>query len=238
MTTPDTTTRGRARRRIGLPMAVAGIAVLAATPAVAAVVIQNFVRADVTKAAACMTKIEGIDATTFATAASAPYVDVNEINTAVTADGVNLLNEVLTVKAFKGDRLFVTDGMRIKNACNYPITVTLTNEAQPFTGATATGGDWTDMSIKVYLGKQGITSAAVLNPALSGTNFATAADWDATPIHAKTDGATTAATVVNAVTGTATIAAGKEVQVGMLVDAGTTATATTTTLRFTVKATV
>ena len=234
MKNPETNERIKSRRRIGLPAAVAGIAVLAASPAVAAVIMKNYVRADITKVAACMVKVEGPDAVTYATAAQAPYVDVNTTSTLTTSDGVSLLNETFTVKSFKGDRLFVTDGMRIRNTCNYAIVVGLKAEADAAsTAGAATSGDWLDTDVKIYLAKSSI--GTVLGTATSGTDFSVAADWDQAPIHI-TPSAT--GTVANSTTGTMSIPAGSEIQVGMKVDAGTTAgTVTAATLRFTVTGT-
>jgi hypothetical protein len=237
---PTNRTQDKRRTAWSLRTAVAAAVLVTAVPAGAAVIMQNFVKADITRAAACMTKVEGNDARTYATAANAPYFDVNETNVAATTDGVSLLNEAITVKAFKGDRMIASDVMRIRNTCNAPITVQLKNEAQPFTGATATSGDWTELSVKMYLGKSAVAATvfpAALTAGTSLTDFSVGAQWDATPVAVKWSGAGTTATVINATTGTMTIPANQEVQVGFAVDAGTTTATTDATFRVTVSGT-
>lgn len=204
---------------------------LSATPAAAAVLMQNYVKVDVSKVAACMTKVGGTDSTTFNNPANAPYVGVNTTNTLTTSAGVSLLNETVTLKAFKGDRTSITDGFRVRNTCNYPITISLLAEAQP-DGSAALTGDWTDVSMSVYLGKPVITPVA--GPPTAGLSFTTVADWDQTPIRVTPGGGTGA--LANAQTGTAVLTANGELQIGYLIDAGTTASTTTSsTLRFTVR---
>jgi hypothetical protein len=223
-------TRG-SRRRWTLRTAVVATVALSATPAAAAVLMQNYVKVDVDKVAACMTKVGGTDATTFNNPANAPYVGVNTTNTLTTAEGVSLLNETVTLKAFKGDRTSITDGFRVRNTCNYPLTVSLLAEAQP-DGGTAVSGDWTDVAMSVYLAKPAISPVGAAPTA--GLSFSTVADWDQTPIRVTPGGGTGA--VANALTGNVTLAANGELQIGYLIDAGTTASTTTTsTLRFTVR---
>lgn len=217
------------RRRRGLAFAAAGLAVAAvAVPATATVLIQNFAKADISKSAACLTKVAGTDATTYATAANAPYIGFNGTGTAaVTGSGVNLLNETLSVKAFQGDRLIVTDGMRISNTCNYPLTVSMKAEPSA-SGAPALSGDWTDITAKLYLA----------NPSgAAGTDFALAADWDQAPISVNAAGTTAAGTLSNAATGTITLPAAGSVKVGVAIDAGMSAvTATNSVINFTITA--
>jgi hypothetical protein len=221
----------RSRRRWTLRTAVVATMALSAAPAAAAVLMQNFVKIDVNKVAACMTKVGGTDATTFNNAANAPYIGVNTTSTLTSADGVSLLNETVTLKAFKGDRTSITDGFRVRNTCNYPITVSLRAEAQP-DGNAAVTGDWTDVAMSVYLSKPVITPVGAAPTA--GLTFSLATDWDQTPIRVTPGGGTGA--LANAQTGTATLAANGELQIGYLVDAGTTASTTTaSTLRFTVR---
>ncbi len=222
--------RAPRRRRWSLRTAVIATVALSTTPAAAAVLMQNFVKVEVNKVAACMTKVGGSDATTFSDPAKSPYIGVNTTNTLTTAEGVKLLNETVTMKAFKGDRTSITDGFRVRNSCNYPLTVSLLAEAQP-DGGTALSGDWTDIAMTVYLGKQSITPVAAAP--LSGLSFSTAADWDQTPIKVTPSAA---GTLANAQTGTVTLPANAEVQIGYLIDAGTTSSSTTSSvLRFTVR---
>lgn len=214
-TRPKTENRRRVRtvRRVAL-----GITLLTAVPAAAAVVMQNFVRTDITTAAACMTKIAGADETSFPTAANAPYVAINTTSTGTTPapDSVTLLNETVTMKGFLGDRTVVSDSIRVKNTCNYPISVSLKAETQ--FGAVASTG-FTNIAADVYLGLK--------NAGASGTDFSVVADWDPTPLHYNSAGASTIST------GSVTIPANEDRQVGYRLDVGTTATGTAT-LRYTV----
>ncbi|MGL5829492.1 MAG: hypothetical protein ACRC0L_07980, partial [Angustibacter sp.] len=134
--------RSPRRRRWSLRTAVLATVALSTAPAAAAVLMQNFVRVDVNKVPACMTKVGGGDASTFNDATKSPYIGVNTTNTLTTSSGVNLLNETVTLKAFKGDRTSITDGFRVRNSCDYPLTISLLAEAQPDGGA-ALSGDWT-----------------------------------------------------------------------------------------------
>jgi hypothetical protein len=227
---PRSQARGPRRRRWSLRTAVVATMALSAAPAAAAVLMQNYVKVDVNRVAACMTKVGGSDSTTFNNAANAPYIGVNTTNTLTTAAGVSLLNETVTLKAFKGDRTSITDGFRVRNTCNYPLTISLLAEAQP-DGSAALTGDWTDVAMSVYLAKPVITPVGAVPTA--GLSFTTVADWDQAPIKVTPSAA---GALANAQTGTVTLAANGELQIGYLIDAGTTASTTTaSTLRFTVR---
>ena len=205
--------RVRTVRRIAI-----GITLLTAVPAAAAVVMQNFVRTDITTAAACMTKIAGADETSFPIAANAPYAAINTTQTGTTPapDSVTLLNETVTMKGFLGDRTVVSDAIRVKNTCNYPIVVSL--KAEPQFGAVASTG-FTNVAVDVYLGLK--------NAGASGTDFTVAADWDPTALHYNSVGASSTST------GTVTIPVNEDRQIGYRLDIGTSATGTAT-LRYTV----
>lgn len=184
-------------------------------------------KADITAVAPCLVKVAGRDAKTFSDAAKLPYVALDAAATIATPapDAVKLLNESVTVSAFKGDRLIIGDVGRITNNCNYPLTVSLKADAQ--FGSAVTAGDWTDLAMDVYLGKK--------NAGVSATDFALAADWDATPIHVQ-PAVAAAGVVTNASTGVVVIPAGEDRQIGFRIDAGTTAVAKPATLRWTVSA--
>ena len=148
------------------------------------------------------------------------YVAINTTATGTTPapDGVTLLNESVTMSGFKGDRTVVSDAVRVRNNCSYPIVVSL--KAEPQFGSVSSTG-LTNMAVDVYLGKR--------NAGASGTDFSLTADWDGAPIHYNSTGASSAAT------GTVTIPAAEDRQIGYRLDVGTTATGTGT-IRYTVSA--
>jgi hypothetical protein len=226
------------KRRWSLRAGVIAALAVSAVPASAAVIVQNFMTVDITRAAPCLAKINGLDNAGALNVAGNPVFN-NLANTTNSTQGVPLLNEKVTLTAYRGDRLISTDGIRVSNTCSYAVTVFL--KAEPGLAATTTSGNWNDLHAKVYLGKQSMAAPAA--PALSGIDFATVADWDAAPLSI-TPSAT--GTVANATTGTVTIAAGSSVQLGYLVDAGAApavpgpaspAAGVTATLNYTVNAT-
>jgi hypothetical protein len=214
--------------RITRRWAIAIIAVLlVAAPAAASVITQNFLRADVTTAAACFHKTEGDDAASFGNAALDPYADVDLTSTIVSSDtGVTLLQETVTVIGYEGDRITYTDVVRYVNDCDYDIALRLVVEDDPAGNAGFTAADWDDKSLQIYL------SLA----AGAGGDFTDPAEWDATPIViAKGD-----TTPTSAETGTVTIASGDAVQSAFVIEVDHQAGAfasTTGTLRYTAEAT-
>ncbi len=218
------------KRRWTLRTAVTAALVVSAVPAGAAVLVSNFMTANVSRNAACITKIAGLDS-------AAAIVTTNVTNTGTGTSGVSLLNETITLKSFAGDRTLATDSIRIKNTCSSAIRVSL--KAEPGLAAATTSGDWTGLAMNVYLGTRSITSAGPLNPALSLTDFgAVAADWDQTPIRITPPVSGTLGVVAAATTGQVTIAAGSEVQLAVVADSATTAPTTgTAVLNYTVQAT-
>jgi hypothetical protein len=218
------------KRRWTLRTAVIAALVVSSVPAGAAVLVSNFMTANVSRNAACLTKIAGLD--------NAPaIVTTNVTSTASGTASVALLNESITLKSFAGDRSVATDSIRIKNNCSASIKVTL--KAEPGLAAATTSGDWSALAMNVYLGTKMITSAGTLNPALSGTDFTVATDWDATPLRITPPVSPATAGVVTAATsGTVTITAGSEIQLGVIADSGSAAPTTgTAVLNYTVQAT-
>jgi hypothetical protein len=222
------------KRRWSLRAGVVAALVISAVPASAAVIVKNFMTVDISRANACLVKIDGLD-----TAGTGDAIARNLTQTSNTATGaengaVPLLNEKVTFQGYRGDRLIVTDGLRIRNNCSYAVSVFLQAEASPFTGSTATSGNWTDLSMKVFLGKQ--LMPALTTAAASGINFSTAADWDQAPILVQPTG-----TIGNATTGTFQITAGNSVQIGYQIDTGAAtaspAAGVVGTLNYTVNAT-
>src|SRR3954447_12340972 len=105
--------------------AVAAIlAIAVATPVLAAVLIQNFMRADIEAVQACFTKVEGGDSATYDVPGADPYANV-DTTTTVSANGINFLQERVTVKGYDGDRTIYTDVVRYQNNCDNPLSVQL-----------------------------------------------------------------------------------------------------------------
>jgi hypothetical protein len=218
------------RRRRSLRFAVAGIAVLAATPAAASVVMQNFARADVNTAAACMVKVVGSDSTAYNDPLKLPYVAFSDTGS-ISANSTNLINEKISITGLKGDRLMVSDAMRIKNTCNYPINVQLTAEADAATPtANAAVSTWPNLYMRLYVAS---SSSAALPAAGKALPFTALNGWDQNPIVVSAAGAVTASQ-----TSSVALAANAELQVGALIDADRAAAAGTGVLRFTVAGTL
>ena len=201
------------------------VVLLIAAPAAASVITQNFLRADISASASCFVKAEGSDSTNFAVATNDPFADVSLTNTIVSTDtGVTLLQELVTVTAYKGDRITYTDVVRYRNNCDYGLSLRLVVEDDPAGNGGFTAADWSDKSLELYISK--IAGA--------GSDFTVVAEWDASPIEIdKGD-----ATPTNGVTGSVTVAAGAEVQSAFVieVDEGVILP-TTATLRYTAEAT-
>ncbi len=139
------------RRWAGILIAMMMIAV----PAAAAIITQNFMRADVAIDAACFTKTPGADHSD----PSDPD-DFFIFNAGTTIDDptgtVQLIQESMTVRGFAGDRLLYTDAVHFTNNCPDAISVALISENDlgdglaidpPFTGE----GVWADVVISLYI---------------------------------------------------------------------------------------
>jgi hypothetical protein len=229
--TPSKTRRWSLRAGVLVALGVSAV------PATGAVIVQNFMTAEVNRAAPCLRKIAGLDAG----AATDPVARDLTLTTNST-EGTPLLNEKVTIQGYRGDRLIATDSIRVQNTCAYDVTVFL--RAEPGLAATTTTGDWRDLHMKVYLGKSVMATAATA--AASLTDYSVAAQWDAAPISITKSVAVAspyAGVVANANTGTMTITGGgtNNIQIGYLVDTGSAATSpaagVTATLNYTVNAT-
>lgn len=136
------------RRWAGILVAMMMIAV----PAAAAVITQNFMRADVTVNAACFTKTAGADAS------SASGFLVFDGTTTITdpSGTVQLIQETMTVQGFAGDRMIYTDAVSFNNTCTGQMNVALISETPPdnelaVDPAYVAGGFWDDVDIFMYL---------------------------------------------------------------------------------------
>lgn len=205
------------RRWAGILIAMMMIAV----PATAAVITQNFMRADVSINAACFTKTAGSDV-----GSASGFITFNASATINDPSGtVDLIQETMTVNGFAGDRLLYTNAVDFNNACVGPINVTFVSENDPAGGlavdpAFLPGGFWTDVDVAFYI-------ANVASPA---GNPGTSGDW--------TKIMTVAGGTVTDQIATVAIPAGATRSLAVMVDTddGVTTTASGT-LRWTTQAT-
>jgi hypothetical protein len=208
--------------------AVAAIlAIAVATPVLAAVLIQNFMRADIEAVQACFVKVEGGDATTYSNPLNDPYANVDTTAT-VTANGVSFLQELVTVKGYDGDRTIYTDVVRYQNDCDHDLSVQLILEDDVAGNPRVENWGAGDLATAIYLSDVPIAQGGAAN---GGTDLVT--NWDGSPIFV--DGA---GTVVNAQTGSVVIAPGEEIISAFRIDVSDGSQGTTGTLRYTAVATV
>lgn len=150
------------RRWAGILVAMMMITV----PAAAAVITQNFMRADVSVNAACFTKTAGTDVAT-----GSAFIEFNDASTITDPSGfVQLIQETLTVNGFAGDRVIYSDAVRFNNNCTGQIEVALISENAPNNGlavepAYVSGGFWDDVDVYMYLANNGAPAGL---PGISG----------------------------------------------------------------------
>lgn len=196
-------TESRTSKASGRVAALVLAIMMLAVPAFAAVITQNFIRADVSSDAACFTKVAGADAVAFNDPALDPYIEFdNTVAVVDTGSGLSLLQERLTVEGYAGDRITYTDYVHYENNCDTPLTVQLVAEPD-FNGDAAKDGSWADVQATVYL--------SVATNGTAGTNLS-GPDWDASPIVVN-------ATAAPGSTGAVTILPGEYVQGAIVIDA-------------------
>ena len=150
------------RRWAGILVAMMMIAV----PASAAVITQNFMRADVSVDAACFTKTAGADASS-----GSGFLTFNGGATIQDPTGtVDLIQETMSVQGFAGDRLIYTDAVQFNNGCPDDIAVTFVSENDPAGGLAVdpqvvSGGFWPDVDITLYMAT---VAAPAGTPGVSG----------------------------------------------------------------------
>ena len=159
-----TSTFTMTRRWAGVLIAMMMIAV----PASAAVITQNFMRADVSVNAACFTKTAGADATS-----GSGFHTFNGGATITDRSGtVDLIQETMSVQGFAGDRLIYSDAVQFNNDCPDDIALTFLSENDPAGGlavdpAFVPGEFWADIDIALYI-------ATVASPT---TNPGSGGEW-------------------------------------------------------------
>ena len=184
-----------------------------ATPAMASLVVHNFMEADITSADACFVKVAGDDFASYTGAgANDPLSSFSNDETTdlIQINGADLLEEKITVRGMRGDRVMYTDVVRYQNNCDISLDVRLVTDA-----ATATG-DWTDRSARIYL--SALPATIGTDPAGLGRPGVTGDGWDVTPIVVEAD--TGAIPSGNQSTGTVTLAPGQELRGAFVISAG------------------
>jgi hypothetical protein len=185
-----------------------------ATPAMASLVIQNFMRADISAADPCFFKAAGDDTLTYTGAdADDPFVAFDATQT-IQVDGSNLIQERISVRGMTGDRVVYTDIVRYQNRCNVPLRITLVADS------TNGVGNWTDRSARIYLSTASdVIGAADANeqaPAGLPGDVGAGSGWDARPIVVDAGG-----NVSETSTGTITLAPGRELRGAIVISTGT-----------------
>ncbi len=201
-----------------------------ATPAMASLVVQNFMQAEITAADPCFFKAAGDDTISYTGAdADDPFVAFDDTQT-IQVDGSNLIQENIAVRGMTGDRVVYTDIVRYQNRCNVPLQITLVADS-------ANGvGDWTDRSARVYLSTASDVIGAddadeVAPPGLPG-DVGAGSGWDARPIVVDAGG-----NVSETTTGTITLAPGRELRGAIVISTGTGAGNGTGTINWQARAT-
>ena len=131
---------------------------MVAAPAGASVIVQNFMEADITAAPPCFIKTEGSDA------ANSTQATFDDSSNTIAVDGVDLLEEKISVTGMTGDRVIYTDVVHYENNCAEPIDVVLTTNA--------VAGDWTNLAAEIWISNNG--APAAIDPNLDGVG----GDWN------------------------------------------------------------
>lgn len=189
-----------------------------ATPATASLLVQNFMQADVSSAEACFVKVAGDDTASYDGATFSANDDSTDAidDDTVEINGVDLLEENITVEGMRGDRVMYTDVVRYQNNCDITMDIRL------ITDATTATGDWTDRSARIYLAA--LTATVGADPTGLGRPGATGEGWDATPIIVEANTGTIP--VGNQATGTVSVAPGQEIRGAFVISAGINASDT------------
>lgn len=217
---PDPTPKRRSFRAWAFTRRTASVLValmLVAAPAGASIIVQNYMEADITAAPPCFVKITGDDPTTSsqATFSADPLTDITAV------DGVDLLEEKITVTGMTGDRVIYTDVVRYQNNCLEAIDVMLTG--------TVASGDWTNVAAEIWISN--VVAPGDIDPNLE---VLPADDWqdDHITIPANSAGAIADAT------GVVTVPAGSEIRGAFIVSSDVAFTGGTATANWVAQATI
>ncbi len=216
METPQKKSRFAALKFTRRSAAIIVALLMVAAPASASIIVQNFMEADITAAPPCFVKTTGDDA---ANSTQASF-DATGANT-IAVDGVDLLEEKISVNGMTGDRVIYTDVVRYENNCAEAINVVLTTNQ--------VSGDWSELAAEIWISN--IAAPASVDP-----NLDVAADnWNDDYIIVP---AGTAAGAFVDSTGVITVAPGGEVQGAFVVSSDIAFTAGTATVNWVAQATI
>lgn len=195
------------KRRISKKTALASlVAIVLATPVMAAVLVQNYMEADIAAAAPCFNKTAGGDAGFEYGGTS--IADFDATNTTTGPNGVVLTEEKLTLTGMVGDRVVYTDIVRYNNDCDFPITVQLVQ-------ATASG--WGGAAVDLWISNVPTPGNDLTDNGGTGPD-----NWNDTQLIVNGAG-----TVTSAATGTVTIPPNSSVQGGVVIETPAAAAAGT-----------
>ena len=153
METPQKKSRFAALKFTRRSAAIIVALLMVAAPASASIIVQNFMEADITAAPPCFVKTTGDDP---ANSTQASF-DATGANT-IAVDGVDLLEEKISVTGMTGDRVIYTDVVRYENNCTEAIDVVLTTNA--------VSGDWSELAAEIWISN--IAAPAAVDPNLDG----------------------------------------------------------------------
>ena len=193
------------------------ITVFIATPALASMLVENYMTAEVGAIAPCFSKVGGADVGAHGNAVvafdGAATQNRDADGNVVVTGGVELLEEKVTVTGMVGDRVTYTDVVRYQNDCAQPIDVQLTLQG--------VAGNWEDRAIKVYLSTQAATAPEldVTIPAdvVAADSVNDPVYWDDSPLAVD---AGAAAVLTNEETGVITLDTGEQLRGAVVISTG------------------
>lgn len=187
-----------------------------ATPAMASLVVQNFMQADISAAAPCFFKAAGDDTISYDGGDANDPLVIFDATQTVSVDGSNLIEETITVRGMTGDRIVYTDVVRYQNLCDVALEVSLVADSS------AGSGDWSDRSARIYLSTAshvvGASDANEVAPAGLPGDIGVSSGWDASPIVIDAGG-----NISETSTGTVSLAPGQELRGAIVISTGATA---------------
>jgi len=221
----------RSVRSILTIVVVSAFAVI--TPVAAAILVQNFMQADVVVDAPPIEKIQGVDADYDGDGDDTTgYLQVNLGQTISNSDNTlgtpgstatNLSHEEISFTCFTGDRTYYTDVIQLDNTTageSWDVTLTVESDlaGNPDVSDTFTAGD-ADIWLFTSIADSSTPISSLPNPG----NYGSLADWQdaAAPngaIQLEVVGGTMS--VAQAVTGPFTIPSGEQRQLALVVDCG------------------
>jgi hypothetical protein len=238
---PRRAPKGVIRRARVLRGGVLLLVALSGGVAGAAVVVRNFMTAEVIRQEPCLRVVHGTDHAAYPSGFPSVVLSTDDVANPV---GVPIRRELITLRGVKPTRTVLGDALRIRNRCTTAVTVTLSATAHDTLPAIE--GEWNDLGLRAYLSIAStaapatdllapLTPAAAIARGRSLGDPTVVASWNQTPVRvtASTGGV---GTVSSTSTGSVTIPAGQDIQVALVTDAGSNATASDGVIRLTLTA--